>query len=348
LIHDPDLRFGALPTRFRPPCAPTVRQPSFGEDAMLSPIPCHPARRTPTGRKGFTLIELLVVIAIIAILIALLLPAVQQAREAARRTECKNNLKQIGIAFHNFQDTYGRLPNGGRDGGPGDPLDSCCNSLSVQGWSWSYHILPFIEQQNLFDLGDPNSPSSATHSLVAGNAVKAFYCPTRRSPTLHSGSYKSDYAGNAGERGTGSIRSAASDGTTGVVIKTDAGETTIEQLRDGSSNTVMVAEKALHPDHFGSDGGDNERWNNAGWDEDIVRYGSQRDSAGVVTVIRPVADMSAPAGGWHPDFGSAHAVGMNAVMADGSVHFISFNVAADTFIRLTNSRDGQTVNLSSL
>jgi len=96
----------------------------------------RPVTRT-RSRSGFTLIELLVVIAIIAVLIALLLPAVQQAREAARRTQCKNNLKQIGLACHNFHDVYGNFP-------PGLPDDDTDN------WSWGTYILPYIEQAPLF------------------------------------------------------------------------------------------------------------------------------------------------------------------------------------------------------
>src|SRR5688572_25470578 len=94
------------------------------------------------SRRGFTLIELLVVIAVIAVLIALLLPAVQQAREAARRTQCKNNLKQIGLAMHNYHDTYTTLPlSSSWELGPGD-----CFALRT----WSVRILPYLEQAPLF------------------------------------------------------------------------------------------------------------------------------------------------------------------------------------------------------
>ena len=95
-------------------------------------------------RAGFTLIELLVVIAIIAILIALLLPAVQQARAAARRTACRNNLKQIGVGIHNFHETYGHMPTAG-DNGP----TSCCSADIVANYSWTFHNLPQVEGNNL-------------------------------------------------------------------------------------------------------------------------------------------------------------------------------------------------------
>src|SRR5690606_18304123 len=110
-----------------------------------------------------------------------------------------------------------------------------------------------------------------------------------------------DYAGNGGIYNT--------DGLDGVIMKTDAGKITIEQIRDGSSNTIMVAEKALHPDAHGSDGGDNERWNNAGWDQCVIRYGSIKNSAGELVGVPPLADIDAPSpvGGtkWYPNFGSS-------------------------------------------
>ena len=114
-------------------------------------------------KQGFTLIELLVVIAIIAVLIALLLPAVQQAREAARRSQCKNNLKQIGLALHNYHDVHGKIPGAG-DNGP----VNCC-SADTDRWdhlSWTFPILPFLEQANTYTSVYNNRPQMQK-SLVA-------------------------------------------------------------------------------------------------------------------------------------------------------------------------------------
>ena len=239
--------------------------------------------RPDAARHGFTLIELLVVIAIIAILIALLLPAVQQARESARRSQCLNNLKQIGLAFHNFQDAKGQLPNGARDGTRTDAVDACCNSKEIRGWSWLYHILPHMEQTNIYQLAkeDTTANYSATTISVAKSLIPGYLCPSRRAPTQYGGNlvYRYDYAGNAGERDLAysirNVNGTSSGSKTGVVIQTDVNVLTVERIRDGSSNTLMVGEKGMHKDFYGANGGDNENWNNPGWDEDVVRWGRQ-------------------------------------------------------------------------
>lgn len=322
-------------------------------------------------RSAFTLVELLVVIAIIGILVALLLPAIQAAREAARRTQCVNNLKQIGLAFHNFQDTYGHLPTGGRDGHHKlDALSACCASVTVHGWNWTYKILPFMEETAVYNLGDPSlDPATAisagaynsTQNLVGAEAIVGYYCPSRRTPKLHSGAYKCDYAGCGGERsGGGGLSTSVSKGARGVVMQTDADTTKIELIRDGSSTTLMVAEKALHPREFGNDGGDNERWNNAGWDNDLIRFGAHTTGVGIPLL----ADNDAPnryttpawempegwtldgtTNQWHNFFGAAHPGGVNGVLADGAVRTFAFTVASEVFRRISLTDDGESVTL---
>ena len=148
-------------------------------------------------RRGFTLVELLVVIAIIGILVALLLPAVQSAREAARRTQCVNNLKQLGLAAHNFHDTQGALP----------PNRLANNSADLTKWNWvtwGVILLPYIEQQNYYDQWDVTIPYENHAEAVTKRAVATYYCPSRRQPGIDFSNDKpagglTDYAACAGQ-----------------------------------------------------------------------------------------------------------------------------------------------------
>src|SRR5712691_7137453 len=143
--------------------------------------------RSTFRRSAFTLIELLVVIAIIAILIGLLVPAVQKVREAAARTQCTNNLKQIGIAMHAYHDTFNQYPQGGGDPGGENP------AVRPFYFSWTFHIYPFIEQDNLYklapldDMVDVNTvPNGGTIlSTLDKTPIKIYYCPQRRQVMLY-------------------------------------------------------------------------------------------------------------------------------------------------------------------
>lgn len=283
-------------------------------------------------RQAFTLVELLVVIAIIGILVALLLPAVQAAREAARRTECQNNLKQIGLAFQNHHDVYSLLPTGGRDyfsarTWVGGVVGSSPEVVNRQDWNWTYQILPYVEQQSLW--------AESNDAVVKRSTVKFYFCPTRRRPMVIGGNAMVDFAGNGGlYTSTGY---AWGDGVTGVVVRNTLRPIGLQHLTDGTSCTVLAGEKRLDTRAIGTAQCDDNEGYGEGWDWDVIRWGNdppQKDRFGFdqCEVL----------------YGSAHSVGINVVLADGSVRVISYTVDRTTFQRLCHRNDDNPVNMNSL
>ncbi|MFO0906212.1 MAG: DUF1559 domain-containing protein [Pirellulales bacterium] len=195
-------------------------------------------------RAGFTLVELLVVIAIIGILVALLLPAVQAAREAARRTQCSNNLKQLGLAMHNYHDVHGKLP-------PMVGASGCC-------WgTWQVNILPFIELQNLRDLyvnhggNDATGPrygSAPNTTNVTTLRLKAFTCPSDQTNAPIGGITSHNYAvnvGNTGAYGQPAVLNGVTHGGAPFQFQNPGGGWGVfglADILDGTSNTMMVGE----------------------------------------------------------------------------------------------------------
>jgi prepilin-type N-terminal cleavage/methylation domain-containing protein len=270
---------------------------------------------------GFTLVELLVVIAIIGILVALLLPAVQAAREAARRMSCSNNLKQLGLAVHIYHDSHSAFPSAGDNG----PSNCCSPDIGrIDRYNWTYHILPFIEQNAVYELGLPN------RSQLDKTPVAAFYCPTRRRIAVYRGRAKSDYAGSRGIRNNG------------VFTQTRTGWIRFASLVDGTSNVLMFGEARIHRKYMDAAQanywGDNESCYLSGWADDVVR----------ATIKVPARDLIDPAISGaltHHQFGSSHPGGIMATLGDGSTRFISFTIDLQTFRNLGIRDDGNPITL---
>jgi prepilin-type N-terminal cleavage/methylation domain-containing protein/prepilin-type processing-associated H-X9-DG protein len=254
-------------------------------------MPTPPRERRP----AFTLIELLVVIAIIAILIGLLLPAVQKVREAASRGKCQNNLKQIGLAMHSFHDTNRYFP----------PAFSKVPTWPQANWAWSTWILPFVEQQPLFDSLAPTATPFGANAYTTGTELPVYTCPSDPQAVVanpfYTGYARSSYA----------VSEQICDG---------GSQTLMAQITDGTSNTILAGERdlkyqvgALWP---GRDSNVSSLLGRPTWPINTKYAGGAACCATDTTCTRFA-------------WASLHTSGANFVFCDGSVHFVNQGIDTD-------------------
>ena len=302
-------------------------------------------------RRAFTLVELLVVIAIIGVLVALLLPAVQAARESARRTQCINHLKQLALGVHNHEINHKILPSAG---GPGwdyhmTYLKGIPQIAPRQHGGWGFQLLPYIEQQALWE-GSGRSVDLEKSIQAIGTPIKLMFCPTRRPPeVLSSGDWYSylpdETPGNAGcstphakidyAAASHDADGSVPDDSNGVGAITQLNPRRLADITDGTSSTMLFGEKRMNVQLLKQfQANDNEGYT-CGWNHDIMRYTDR--------ILMPDFRHASDPG--DDRFGSSHPAGMNIALVDGSVRMIPYNVDAKIFRNLGRRADGEVVSL---
>ena len=336
---------------------------------------CHPL--LGVQRRGFTLVELLVVIAIIGVLVALLLPAVQSAREAARRIQCANHLKQLGLAGHNFHDVRNFLPPNRISQPPPAIADG------VDYLTWAVILLPYIEQQNFFSQWDETKSYQEHTVAVTRHAVPTYFCPSRRRPT-EAFSNENNFGGPSGglgdfaacggtgkNDGIGANGVPNQHGTNGAMIcgrwfhDTSAtprlirweGVIRLARITDGTSNTILLGEKHVRrlnaagtqPFRFGT-ADDRSIYN--GQNANNYRRYAGRELEVINGTLQPNGELNRIAifnfqdfvqGDDNRRFGSRHPGICQFVLCDGSVKAIKNTIDIDTLGNLANREDGQVV-----
>lgn len=282
--------------------------------------------------RGFSLIELLVVMGLIASLVALLMPAVQQAREAARRLQCRNNLRQVGLALHNYEGTHGCLP---------------FSSLVITtvgaetGWAWGTMLLPFLDQRSLYDKLNPSGNNAPTLPTSDTKVVLPIYlCPsdgTGQWNMQKGGHAKSNYVAMFGSN---KDQTPTNTGDLGNGAFYYNSSTRDRDITDGLSNTIAAGERAWDGLVHGVIGKGSVGRIGSIWFGNLA--GNRHD---VISWCDPVLNTDQRINGDHPNaFNSMHFGGCHFLFADGSVHFLSENIDnSGSFCALATIRSGETI-----
>ncbi|MDO4575706.1 MAG: DUF1559 domain-containing protein [Planctomycetia bacterium] len=348
---------------------------------LPTPLATGGSRSRSRSYQAFTLVELLVVIAIIGMLVGLLLPAVQQAREAARQMQCSNNLKQMGLACLNYESSSRAFPSAGWWWRwTGDPDISGRN----QPGSWLYAILPYLEQNSVYQMGADGDPNTVTDVQKVGATdrfvipLSVYNCPSRRTPTLYtSASYlsyqnansissaphaKSDYACNLGsgtnypvpEKTTpGSASEVKTVLTTwkesdwGVTSSTRTGiifrhsAVRMGEIRDGTTNTYLLGEKYLNPDKYATGTCVGD---DAGMYDGADRT-TMKSTYYTTSDLQCVPRQDRQGSDYPHAFGSCHAGSFGMAMCDGSAQRVTYSIDPQIHSYLGGRSDGKVANL---
>ena len=317
-------------------------------------------------RPGFTLVELLVVIAIIGVLVGLLLPAIQAAREAARRMQCKNNLKQIALGCQNYHDTYKSFPSGIMSIQSAPASAQQKTGSTTVGWAWGAYLLPFCEQESLYQSLNPGGKAAPNTSGGADKLLDFYLCPSDPHPSINDKrgwltESLSNYVANAGthlvtasttypDTTYGSNRAEMAAGHNGVMYPLS--QVRFRDVRDGTANTFLAGERDYRSSHHGIHAA-------AVWA--ATRLEDPPDELNILDVFS-ITGQNGPASNgptssdWRINrvrnayvsattfaantYSSQHPGGAQFAICDGSVRYVTETVDLDTFSDLGNAEDG--------